>query len=394
MKFDEVLSVKDDLSEISVSNEEKIFPTYMEDIKNEAIRRYPHLKDYQYVVFEPRYDRIREIYKKYHDLIKPSIYDMDVCFKDTDVVERFVDGITYIEKWDAYIVEITLSTQRSFSLIFINDKNNLPKLLPSEKRQMVPNGVSEVLRGPNSTFFFSPCEIKYADEPILQDDFIHYLKNDINKFFTKREFYKKNEFSYRRGILIYGPPGNGKTLFIRNLLKEVGDEKVCLLVNCEKLDLTVFDFLKKLPHKKDMIIVMEDIDSFKYARSTILNFLDGVDSIERCVVIATTNYPEKVDSALINRPGRFDKIYHFSLPEAKRRAIFLKKFFPDMEKTVLDECVKKTKGFSCAYFKEIFLTANLNDITPLEAVERLRNQLELCKKFSSGVEDDTFDYVC
>lgn len=118
-------------------------------------------------------------------------------------------------------------------------------------------------------------------------------------------------------------------------------------------------------------------------RSFFLNELDGLAANAGILTIATTNHPERIDDAIVNRPSRFDVKYNFDLPEVELRKEFAKKWIAkfggsgqkesvngDATKTVTrangikfemekDEIAAKvaemTEGFSFAFLKELYV---------------------------------------
>jgi len=113
------------------------------------------------------------------------------------------------------------------------------------------------------------------------------------------------------------------------------------------------------------------------------------------LVIATTNYPEKIDPALLLRPSRFDRVWHFPLPDAESRLRLLKKkaagYFED---SVLEHVAKLSTGFSMAYVQEIFASAlsfairegrQINDKDMIKSVETLKKQIKSANKATADV---------
>ena len=99
-----------------------------------------------------------------------------------------------------------------------------------------------------------------------------------------------------------------------------------------------------------------------FTRSVFLNTLDGTQSREGLFVIGTTNYPEKIDPALINRAGRFDRAYEIpspskSLREKYLRKLDIKQIFSDAE---LADMAKQTKGLSISQLNELYMSTALN----------------------------------
>jgi len=81
------------------------------------------------------------------------------------------------------------------------------------------------------------------------------------------------------------------------------------------------------------------------------------------VVLATTNHPEKLDPAILDRPSRFDRKYYFNLPAASERLAYLASWNQSQEaelrlsESLPPKLVKATDGFSFAYLKELFLSS-------------------------------------
>jgi AAA+ superfamily predicted ATPase len=113
------------------------------------------------------------------------------------------------------------------------------------------------------------------------------------------------------------------------------------------------------------IVVLEDLDSLidKENRAFFLNELDGFAMNTGVVVIATTNHPEKLDPAILDRPSRFDRKYYFTLPAPPERLAYVvswnQSLKPELRVTEvsLPKLVEATDGFSFAYLKELFLSS-------------------------------------
>lgn len=96
-------------------------------------------------------------------------------------------------------------------------------------------------------------------------------------------------------------------------------------------------------------------------RSVFLNTLDGAMSKEGVFLIGTTNYPEKIDPALINRAGRFDRAYEIKLPGPELRLEYLQKkgMYRLIDPEHLHGIVSETEGFSFAQLNELYASAAL-----------------------------------
>jgi len=118
------------------------------------------------------------------------------------------------------------------------------------------------------------------------------------------------------------------------------------------------------------LLIFEDLDSLVTAttRSYFLNEVDGLESNDGILMIGSTNHLEQLDPAITKRPSRFDRKYHFKMPEEDERIAYCqywrKKLVADggmldFPAEVCNVIAKMTEGFSFAYLKELFVTALL-----------------------------------
>lgn len=200
----------------------------------------------------------------------------------------------------------------------------------------------------------------------LKDD----LRSDLDRFFAGRDLYGRLGVPWKRGLLLTGPPGNGKTHAIKGLIQALG--KPCLYVKSFDSERwthqtaigRVFARARRLA---PCMLVFEDLDSLvtDENRSFFLNELDGFAANAGIAVVATTNHPEKLDPALVERPSRFDRKYHFGLPARPDRLAYVERWragLPDGLVLSDDACrlvADRTEGFSFAYLKELFLSSVL-----------------------------------
>lgn len=199
------------------------------------------------------------------------------------------------------------------------------------------------------------------------------IEDEFTDFFASREIYEGFKVPWKRGILFYGSPGNGKTHTVKAIVNHT--QKPCIYVKSfdSYYGTSHSNILKVFKRAKELepcIVVLEDIDSLinKDSRSFFLNIVDGFASNQGVVILGTTNYPERVDPALLDRGGRFDSKYHFELPARAERAAYIKQWNDDIKESPtrlpmclsdagIDRITKLTDGFSFAYLKELFLAS-------------------------------------
>ncbi|MBE9033639.1 AAA family ATPase [aff. Roholtiella sp. LEGE 12411] len=194
------------------------------------------------------------------------------------------------------------------------------------------------------------------------------IQDDLINFFTCRETYADYGVPWKRGILLIGSPGNGKTHTIKALINQM--QQPCLYVKSFKSEYAtdsenIRRVFKQARQSAPCILILEDIDSLlnDENRSFFLNELDGFALNQGIVTIASTNHPERLDAAICDRPSRFDRKYHFELPEILEREAYIALWNNKLKTPMrlsdeaLSQITELTDGFSFAYLKELFISS-------------------------------------
>jgi chaperone BCS1 len=190
---------------------------------------------------------------------------------------------------------------------------------------------------------------------------------DLNKFFASRLRYENLGIPWRRGYLLHGPPGTGKTSLVTALASELA-LNVCTLslASPTVTDEKIGNLLSTVPPRS--VILIEDIDSFFHARdkadsqvklsySGFINALDGVAAHEGSVVFLTTNHPELIDEAAI-RSGRVDFKLELDLCDRHQLYWMFRKFFDDEQAAARFADNLPTGQYSPATLQERLLKAH------------------------------------
>jgi len=219
---------------------------------------------------------------------------------------------------------------------------------------------------------------KIKDELLVFDPESEIFKvmNDIQLFFKKetKKMYEDMNIVYKRGIILYGDPGNGKSAMIREIIRHLDKHIIKIIISPNINDFTVaLSLLLEALNGRQAIIIIEDIDSLITSRnrSMFLNLLDGVDISSGIYFIGTTNYPDRIDNAFMNRSGRFDKTVEIGNPTEEMRELYFKsrnlshhlskfKVYKDKDTNntldVVPLFVKYSEGFSMANLKELLIS--------------------------------------
>lgn len=217
------------------------------------------------------------------------------------------------------------------------------------------------------------------------------LANTVG-FFKTKAAYDSLDLPWKRGVLLVGPPGTGKTYFLKALANIIKLPFCVLRVNANLNDSSLRNQFQRAVDMAPCVVIIEDIDRARdthFNLSTLLNVMDGLEEADGLLTIATSNHPEWIDPALLLRPSRFDRKFEFGLPEAAERERLLKqlgkgKFADEAIQTV----VEKSNEFSTAMIREVVVSGltraaiegrDVVDNDLLWACNILRDEMEKAK---------------
>lgn len=230
---------------------------------------------------------------------------------------------------------------------------------------------------------------KYTwDDIILPDKVIKEIKTNVDNLFSNINKYKDIGIKFKRGIILQGVPGTGKTMIGKILCQTTNCSFIWVTTRFLSRSSDVAQVCKLARSLSPTILFLEDIDLYGSSRNVtdnrgilgeLMNQLDGLIENEYVVVIATTNNVEHVENALRNRPGRFDRIIEIPKPRPKERRKLLKLYTKDynVSKVDFDRIVTHSKGFTGAHMRELVTAAVIDAI---DSDSKLGNKLILTNK--------------
>lgn len=247
------------------------------------------------------FHNIEDFRNKY--MVKSMDYDCGYALQTGVYVYKYNNTILYIRS-----VRRMVTTEKDQ---FSNKKIDIyafgrdsQKILDEIMEHSMPsdNNTIRVIKGDRRARFVNK---KYINS--IYTDSKNEILNFINNFMSLKEYHERVGLLYKTGLLLYGPSGTGKTTVVKIIAS---------ITNFGVRSINLLDINNTTYIPDNTIILFEDIDrdvdrldeqnKENVSMSTLLNFIDGIDSPNNVIFIATTNHIEKLDEALI-RHGRFDK---------------------------------------------------------------------------------------
>lgn len=375
-------AIEDFLGKGNRANAVAILPRYYGELLTWALQR--HIEKEGWKV-------IRTL--GYHG--REPIY-IDVSTNCDKCENLLMDGQLLVERGDShFIVTVDINLQW---------RNSVQVEGPAKRRKEIERFVNEVKRIAREQNFYRGKKIEFGGRIhflnvkdkswgsiILKPEIKREIRANTIDFLSKRKCWAEYGIPQKRGILLAGEPGTGKTVICKALMAEV-DGVTCITTNAYGLsaDEYITELYEMAQDLSPCIVFIEDIDliglnreEYHYQRGpallSLLNVLDGVEEKREIVTVATTNNLETLDRAISQRPSRFDRVVKLSLPSLEERKELVGLL---CQKIPLDEptqsCIaRKTEHCTPAQLQEVIYSLAIE--YPDESLGALSPYLELNK---------------
>lgn len=266
--------------------------------------------------------------------------------------------------------------------------------MPCEKSvPILPAGQYTIDFNQTSGVYFTKVDVNLDELIELPDSATDDIIKEIETFWTKEEHFRKFGFLWKRGVLIWGAPGGGKTSCVQLVVKRIIDQNgLAIYIDNPSLAAKGLELLRHIERTRPLILILEDVDAIleRHGESELLALMDGELQLDNVVFIATTNYPERLDKRFINRPSRFDIVKKVGMPSSDARRLYIttknERLKLEEHAEELDQWVVLTKGFSVAHIKELIVSVEVFEVDLEVAVKRLKTMMSV--DISSSDRDD------
>ncbi len=295
-----------------------------------------------------------------------------------DAVKMLGEAVEWYRTRDETAINTTSKTPRFFVRRYIG-RGGGQDVTPGSVQSMKADAAREARLGQGDEdhrlaklINYQQTDIGYADRLFFHvfNDNAKGILSDVTRWLKSREWYQEKGLLWRRGSLLFGPPGSGKS----SLIRKVGQALDLPVLSFELSTMTDSQFIAywdEARRHEPCIIVMEDIDTVFHKRAPaneniklsfecVLNCISGVEPAEGVYLFITTNKLEELDEALgvpnskgvSTRPGRLDTCFHMgeiTLEEKRQIATH----FLDAQPEIGARLIEESNGCTAAQFSDM-----------------------------------------
>lgn len=219
----------------------------------------------------------------------------------------------------------------------------------------------------------------------IKDGIIDKLLDEIDNFWEKEQIYKEYGETHKRGYLLWGPPGCGKTFLMRRIIKQFIKKENGVVFKINSNLIRDYQLLQSYFDKgQKFLLYFENLDEIynkenhDSSKSTIETFIDNSNpDLSNTIMLFTTNFPEKIPQKILDRPNRIDRIIDIMFPTRNERRKFLNKKSKKLTEKQINKIVSLTDNFSFAHLNEIIMAVELYENKIEDTIKRINSMSDI-----------------
>lgn len=269
-----------------------------------------------------------------------------------------------------------LNPEKSYEVITNNLVEVYEKAAPQVEPQILPNGVYYHEFGSASLpERISPMVIR-EDKYVELMDSLKDLDEGIDQFVKNKQIYLDSCSAYKLGVLLFGPPGSGKTSYMREFIRK--KDAIVIFMDgvpsrkfLEKLETSTKDKLKIVVFE-EAVSLLESSDDIR----EMLDFLDGSKSLSNTIYFLSTNYPESIPENIV-RNGRIDVFVKVEYPNVVARKKLINLY---LKREALEEELNLTENMPIVDIREICFAHKKTGKSFKDCVKIIEDKNKMLKK--------------
>ena len=197
---------------------------------------------------------------------------------------------------------------------------------------------------------YQPIKVKTEGKEVFHQNKL-IIEEDVAQFFDNIDLYTRFNQPGSRRLLLVGEPGGGKTSASYELAVKYS-QKMCVVIATDLKSLMMHTFNISKSNMPTLAILEDAESTIPWGNSDVLNYLDGINQPKTekgCYTILTTNFPQRIETRVLKRPGRIDRIVKFGVLDQINSLKCIRHYFQDIlfdkkkdDDKVIEEILKQT----------------------------------------------------